>query len=73
VTLKDDIITELRLVGSATCCTQGIMQSRFAQGVKDIVVGQNIDDLDVHRVGGSSLTSEGFNIAIEEIKADAAR
>ena len=38
----------------------------------DVVVGQDIDEISVSRVAGSSLTSGGFNRAIEEIKAEAA-
>jgi uncharacterized protein with FMN-binding domain len=47
-------------------------QTEFAEGISDEIVGQNIDDLEVDRVAGSSLTSGGFNEAVESIKADAA-
>lgn len=46
-------------------------QEKFASGIADEVVGVNIDDLDVSKVSGSSLTSGGFNAAIEEIKSEA--
>lgn len=47
-------------------------QTKFAGGIADEVVGVKIDDLDVSKVSGSSLTSGGFNAAVDEIKAEAA-
>jgi hypothetical protein len=34
-------------------------------------VGKNIDELNVSKVAGSSLTSGGFNQAVEKIKQEA--
>ncbi len=72
VTLADGIITDVTVVGDATDPTAQSRQAQFIAGIADIVEGKNIDDLDVQKVGGSSLTSGGFNVAIEAIKADAA-
>ena len=47
-------------------------QAKFIGGIAEAVVGQDIDEISVSRVAGSSLTSGGFNQAIEAIKADAA-
>ena len=47
-------------------------QGQFASGIAAEVVGKDIDELEVSRVAGSSLTSEGFNQAVDAIKADAA-
>lgn len=47
-------------------------QSQFIGGIQDEVVGKSIDDLNVTRVAGSSLTSQGFNAAVEQIKTEAA-
>jgi hypothetical protein len=44
----------------------------FIGGIADEVVGKDIDEISVSRVAGSSLTSGGFNDAIEQIKAEAA-
>ena len=41
-------------------------------GIADEVVGVAIDELNVTRVAGSSLTSGGFNAALEDIKDQAA-
>jgi hypothetical protein len=43
----------------------------FEGGVDAVVVGKNIKDLHVGVVAGSSLTSQGFNKALDAIKAEA--
>lgn len=50
----------------------GEFQGQFAAGVPMEVVGKDIDDVDVSRVAGSSLTSAGFNQALALIKDEAA-
>jgi uncharacterized protein with FMN-binding domain len=47
-------------------------QGEFAGGIADQVVGKSLDEISVSKVAGSSLTSGGFNQAVEEIKAQAA-
>lgn len=71
VTLVGDIITDVQVVGSATDPQAQQHQGEFVDGIAAVVVGKNIDDLSVDKVGGSSLTSGGFNKAIEAIKGDA--
>lgn len=46
-------------------------QGEFAGGISSQVVGKSIDELNVSKVAGSSLTSGGFNQALEKIKAEA--
>jgi uncharacterized protein with FMN-binding domain len=46
-------------------------QGEFAGGIASQVVGKNIDELKVSKVAGSSLTSGGFNKAVEKIKSEA--
>ena len=46
-------------------------QGKFAGGISNVVVGKNIDEIEVDKVSGSSLTSGGFNEAIEQIKQEA--
>lgn len=46
-------------------------QSKFASGYKSQVVGKRIDEVSLSRVAGSSLTSRGFNSAIEDIETQA--
>lgn len=46
-------------------------QGQFAGGIADQVVGKSLDEIKVSKVAGSSLTSGGFNQAVEEIKTQA--
>ena len=46
-------------------------QGEFAGGIAAQVVGKSIDELKVSKVAGSSLTSGGFNQAVEKIKSEA--
>lgn len=72
ITLEDGIITDVQVVGNATDPEAKQHQGEFAGGIAGEVVGKPIDEIQVSKVSGSSLTSGGFNKAIEEIKADAA-
>ncbi|MFB2596267.1 hypothetical protein ACEXQE_00600 [Herbiconiux sp. P17] len=71
VTLAGDVITAVTVTPEATNPTAIQYQTQFADGIAAVVVGKDIDEIDVSRVAGSSLTSGGFNEAIEAIKADA--
>ncbi|MGR0159572.1 FMN-binding protein [Paenarthrobacter nitroguajacolicus] len=46
-------------------------QGEFAGGIAAQIVGKDIDELNVSKVAGSSLTSGGFNEAVEQIKSQA--
>ena len=72
LTLADNVITDVKVTGHATDPQAKLHQGQFAGGIAGVVVGKNIDDIQVDKVGGSSLTSGGFNAAVELIKADAA-
>jgi uncharacterized protein with FMN-binding domain len=72
VTLAGGVITEVEVVGDGDNPNSKRYQGEFADGISDVVVGKSIDEISVDKVAGSSLTSSGFNDAIEEIKADAA-
>jgi uncharacterized protein with FMN-binding domain len=71
LTLADDTVTDITVTPHASDPTAKGMQANFASGIADQVVGQDIDQLNVTRVSGSSLTSGGFKIAIAAIKEDA--
>lgn len=71
VTLADNKITAVTVTPMATNATSKQFQEKFAGGISDEVVGKSLDELNVSKVAGSSLTSSGFNAAIDEIKADA--
>lgn len=72
ITLDDDVITSVEVTGDPSKRESEQYQGQFIGGISDAVVGQNIDEISVSRVAGSSLTSGGFNEAIEQIKAEAA-
>lgn len=71
VTLGGNVVTEVTVAGNATAGNAVRYQGEFEEGIAAEVVGVNIDELAVDKVAGSSLTSDGFNAAIEQIKADA--
>ncbi|MEU2266662.1 hypothetical protein ABZ568_09535 [Streptomyces olindensis] len=73
VTLDDDVITDVEVTPNATVPTSLDYQERFAEAVPDVVVGRNIDEVRVSRLAGSSGTPDGFNDALDRIKAQAAR
>jgi uncharacterized protein with FMN-binding domain len=72
LTLSSDKVTALKVIGHATAGTQATYQAKFVSGIKDQVVGKDLDTLAVSRVAGSSLTSGGFNSAIKDIQGQAA-
>ncbi|WP_054681687.1 hypothetical protein [Microbacterium sp. No. 7] len=72
ITLEGDVVTAVEVVGDPQTRESVQYQSQFIGGISDAVVGQRIDELSVSRVAGSSLTSGGFNAALETIKSEAA-
>ena len=46
-------------------------QGEFAGGIQAQVVGKKLDEIQVSKVAGSSLTSGGFNQAVAKIKSQA--
>jgi len=71
LTIEDDTITEASFEGLATHPTSRRLQDLFAEGFDNAVVGQNINQLNLTVVNGSSLTPRGFNEALEKIKTEA--
>lgn len=71
LSLAGSEITDVDVQGSGSG-DSARYQSMFREKIADIVVGKNIDEIDVSRVSGSSLTSTGFNEAVETIRQEAA-
>jgi uncharacterized protein with FMN-binding domain len=71
LTINDGTISKVNVTPEAENGTSLQFQKKFAGGIADEVVGKSLDDIAVTKVAGSSLTSEGFNKAVEQIKADA--
>jgi uncharacterized protein with FMN-binding domain len=72
LTLADGIVTDVEVTGDPKAPETEQYQGAFIDGIAEEVEGVAIDDLDVSRVAGSSLTSGGFNGAVEDIKEQAA-
>jgi uncharacterized protein with FMN-binding domain len=71
LTIADNAVSAVEVTPMATNGTSKRYQTQFAGGISDEVVGKSLDQLDVSKVAGSSLTAQGFNQAVDEIKADA--
>lgn len=71
ITLGDGGVVDDVTVTPKASGTSRQYQEEFAGGIADEIVGKNIDDLDVGKVAGSSLTSGGFNQALDQIKSEA--
>lgn len=69
--LQSDIVTGVEIIVNPNNPTTANYQGQFADGIGDVVIGQDIDSLDVTVVAGSSLTGNGFREALTTIKADA--
>ena len=71
LTLSDDVITAATAEGEATGGPSSQYQGEFEENFAALIVGKDIDDVSLDKVAGSSLTSGGFNAAVETIKSDA--
>lgn len=72
ITLESDVVTAVEVTGDPQAAESKRYQSEFIGGISDEVVGKLVDDVSVSRVAGSSLTSGGFNKALQTIKSEAA-
>ncbi len=71
LTLSSGVVSDLKLTSYPSNPSTEKFQGEFIDGVNAIVVGKPIDELQVSKVSGSSLTSGGFNAAIDQIKKEA--
>lgn len=71
ITLTDNVIASVDVTGAPMRPETVRFQGQFVEGIADEVVGVAIDRINVKRVAGSSLTSGGFNKAVDAIKAQA--
>jgi hypothetical protein len=69
--LADDVITDLAVTSVSINSTAVPYENAFEGGIQSIVVGKDIDSINVGPVAGSSLSSIGFNRAITTIKGSA--
>ncbi len=71
LTLAGDTITDVTVTGDPQAAESKQYQSKFIGGIKSEVVGKKLDEISVSKVAGSSLTSGGFNKAVDTIKTEA--
>lgn len=71
VTLQHGVVTATSADSGAQDPEASEYQSMFISGYKSLIVGKDIADISLSRVSGSSLTSQGFNDAISQIKDQA--
>lgn len=70
--LNDDKIEDVEVTPNTINIPRSLkLQKDFAEAVPREVVGKPIDEIHLDRLAGSSLTTKGFNDALEKIKAQA--
>lgn len=72
LTAKSGTVTAVKVTGSGGSPNSRQYQSQFISGIDAAVVGKPLATLQVGAVSGSSLTGQGFNAAVDKIRADAA-
>lgn len=68
--VQDDAIVAVSIVFDGNANGSTSSQSRFTRALN--ITGTDIDDVDLSRVGGSSLTTDAFNEAVDTLKQVAA-
>jgi len=71
LTIKGNVVTDANVKSEATLQKSQYMQGQFISGYKDAVIGKNLNEINVGKTSGSSLTPIGFNDAVTKIKAQA--
>ena len=71
VTIQNNVVTATSAKPEANDPTAQEFQNGFIQGYKTFVVGKNVNDILLSNVSGSSLTSQGFNDSLAQIKVQA--
>lgn len=71
VVIKGNTITDSSVENVANNRDSREYQALFANNYKSKVVGKSVNEVSLSRVAGSSLTSSGFNNALEQIKNEA--
>lgn len=69
ITLDSEIITDSVVEVHAENPISNLKQTDFAAAHKELVVGKNINEITLDKVAGASLTTKGYNEAIEKLKA----
>ena len=71
VTLAGGAVSDVQITQHPSNPNTRKFQGEFAGGIQSQIVGRNLNEIKVSKVAGSSLTSGGFNQAVEKIKSEA--
>ena len=71
LTLKNNVVTAVDVTQDANQRESEEYQSQFQAGYKSRVIGKAIDTLQLKHVSGSSLTTQAFDDALEQIRSQA--
>jgi uncharacterized protein with FMN-binding domain len=71
ITVASDAVTATSAESGAGDPTAQEFQDDFISGYKALVVGKDLSSIHLSHVSGSSLTSQGFNSALDKIKSQA--
>ena len=71
VTVVNGQITQASVTQMGKSPTAKDKQEEFATGFKPVVVGKALSSLNLDKVSGASLTTNGFNDALEQIRTQA--
>ena len=71
LTLAGGAVTDVKITEHPSNPNTRKFQGEFAGGIQSQIVGKQLDEIKVSKVAGSSLTSGGFNQAVEKIKSEA--
>lgn len=71
LTLSGGTVSDVNITQHPSNPNTRKFQGEFAGGIAAQIVGKKLDELSVSKVAGSSLTSGGFNQAVEKIKSEA--
>ena len=71
LTLANGSVTGTSAESGANDPTAHEFQDEFISGYKALIVGKDISSIHLSHVSGSSLTSQGFNRALDQIKSQA--
>ena len=69
--IKNDKISALSVNNLAENKVSSNYQNKFIANIQSVVIGQALDTLKIGVVSGASLTSNGFNTALANVKAQA--
>lgn len=72
LTVENGIVVDASILWDGSVAPKTPSHAGFDTTYKAQVVGKSLDSIALSRVGGASLTSESFNVAVEDIKDQAA-